>query len=190
MRLVLLGPPGAGKGTQATRLAARYGVPHVSTGDIFRANVVDGTALGVEAKAFMDRGELVPDDVVNRMVADRLASDDTADGYLLDGYPRTVQQAEVLEALLAERGTPLDAVLNFEVPDEELLARIAGRRAEEGRDDDHEDVARRRLTEYETKTSPLIAFYERRGLLRVVDAVGDIDAVTERAVVAADGARR
>jgi adenylate kinase len=181
MRLVLLGPPGAGKGTQALRLASAFGIPHIATGDIFRANVKNETPLGVEAKGFMDRGDLVPDDVVNRMVADRLDDDDAADGFLLDGFPRTVPQARELERILAERDKPLHLVLRFEVPEAELHARIAKRAEEEGRSDDTAEVLRNRLDEYREKTAPLEAFYAERGLVRDVDAVGEIDAVTERA---------
>jgi adenylate kinase len=181
MRLILLGPPGAGKGTQAIRLAEAYGIPHIATGDIFRENVKNETPLGIEAKGFMDRGDLVPDDVVNRMVADRLDRDDAGDGFLLDGFPRTVPQADELERLLGERGKPIDAVLRFAVPEGELYARIEGRAAEEGRADDTAEVLRNRLEEYRTKTAPLEAFYGDRGLVHDVEAVGAIDEVTERA---------
>jgi adenylate kinase len=182
VRLMLLGPPGAGKGTQAARLAAKYGIPHIATGDIFRENVKGGTPLGQEAQGYMERGELVPDDVVNRMVADRLGRGDCAAGFLLDGYPRTVPQAQELDRRLAQRGTPLQVVLRFAVSDDELSRRIEGRRQEEGRADDTADVLRRRLEEYRTKTAPLEAFYAERGLVRDVDAVGDIDVVTQRAL--------
>jgi adenylate kinase len=181
MRLILLGPPGAGKGTQAIRIAEAFGIPHIATGDIFRENVKNETPLGVEAKGFMDRGDLVPDDVVNRMVADRLDRDDAGDGFLLDGFPRTVPQATELERILAERDRPIDAVLSFEVPEDELYARIEERAKQEGRADDTADVLRNRLEEYRSKTAPLVAFYAERSLLRDVDAVGDIDEVTKRA---------
>lgn len=187
MRLVLLGPPGAGKGTQASALAARFGVPHVSTGDILRENVSGGTELGREAQAFMDRGDLVPDDLVNRMVADRLAHADAAAGFLLDGYPRTVPQALVLEELLAGREEPLDGVLRFVVDLSELLQRLSARREIEGRADDSEEAVRRRFEEYRAKTRPLEDFYAERGLLREVDAVGAVQEVTERAIAAVDG---
>ena len=182
MRLMLLGPPGAGKGTQAIRLAEAYAVPHVSTGDIFRANVKGETALGREAKAYMDRGDLVPDSVVNRMVFDRLTQDDAAAGYLLDGYPRTVPQAVELEAFLVERGEGLDAVLRLEAPEEELVRRLLGRAAEEGRADDTEEVIRNRLEVYEEQTRPLESFYDERRLLHDVEAVGAIEEITRRAL--------
>jgi adenylate kinase len=184
VRLVLLGPPGAGKGTQAAVLAVAYEIPHISTGDIFRENVKNETPLGVEAKGFMDRGDLVPDEVVNRMVADRLDRDDAGDGFLLDGYPRTVPQAEELERVLTDRGKPLQVVLAFDVPDEELHQRIANRAELEGRADDTADVLRNRLAEYREKTAHLESFYSERGQLHTIDAVGDIDEVTKRAIQA------
>lgn len=184
MRLVLLGPPGAGKGTQAVRLAERFAIPHVSTGDIFRANVAKETDLGVEAQAYMDRGEYVPDDVTNRMVAERLGQPDAADGFILDGYPRTVAQAEALEELLADWARPLDAVLHFTAPEDELLRRLGARADAEGRADDTEEAWRRRFEEYDEKTRPLERFYAERGKLVDIDAVGDVGAITERAVAA------
>lgn len=205
MRLVLLGPPGAGKGTQAAHLAAAYAVPHISTGDIFRTNLRDETPIGLKARAYMDAGELVPDEVVNDMVADRLDSDDVATGFLLDGYPRTVGQAEWFEKLLANRSLPLDVVLKFEVDEDELVARLTGRRVHQPtgatyhltfnpppadmdpselvqRPDDAEDVVRNRLAVYRRDTEPLEQFYWERGLLRVVTAVGAVEDVTERAL--------
>ena len=182
MRLMLLGPPGAGKGTQASRLADVYRAPHISMGDIFRANVQNETPLGREAKAYMDRGDLVPDDVVNRMVFDRLEQDDAAGGYVLDGYPRTVPQAVELEGFLAGRGEQLDAVLRFAVPDAELIGRLLGRAEREGRADDTEEVIRNRLRVYEEQTKPLEAFYVERRLLHDVEAVGGIEEITERAL--------
>jgi adenylate kinase len=186
---VLFGPPGAGKGTQASRLAEVLKIPHIATGDILRANVADGTPLGREAKAFMDRGDLVPDDVINRMIATRLDADDAADGFILDGYPRTVPQALELEGSLRDRGTPLDAVLRFVIAEEELIRRVSGRAQEEGRSDDSADVLRNRLQEYRSKTVPLESFYAERRLLRDVDALGDIDEVTRRAQATLDGLR-
>jgi adenylate kinase len=180
VRLVLLGPPGAGKGTQAAHIVREFGIPHVSTGDILRRNVSEQTDLGMEAKAYMDRGELVPDDVVNGMVTDRLAQPDAEEGFLLDGFPRNVPQAEVLESTLEERKQPLDAVVRFSVPEEELLARIEGRREAEGRTDDDAEVIRKRLVEYRSKTAPLETYYDARGLLRDVQAVGTIDEVADR----------
>ncbi|GEL16264.1 adenylate kinase [Pseudonocardia asaccharolytica] len=174
MRLVLVGPPGAGKGTQAERLAERLDIPHISTGDLFRANLRDETPLGVEAKRYMDAGELVPDTVTVGMVRDRLAQPDAAKGFLLDGFPRTVTQAEALSGLLAEIGDELDAVVEFVVPEDELVQRLLGR----GRSDDTEDVIRRRQQVYREETSPLLDFYRDR--LLTVDAVGTVDEITNR----------
>lgn len=182
MRLVLLGPPGAGKGTQARRIASEFGIAHVSTGDIFRDNVRQATALGTEARDYMDRGELVPDDVVIKMVGDRLAQDDCAPGFVLDGFPRTVPQALALEDELAREQRPLDCVLRLVIDDEEAVQRLLGRREDEGRADDTEDVIRNRLNEYHTKTQPLEFFYAERGLLRDVDGIGEIGEVTDRAL--------
>lgn len=193
MRLVLLGPPGAGKGTQAGRLAEGYGIPHVSTGNILRANVEQATELGQEAKAFMDRGDLVPDEVINAMVADRLDEEDAAGGFVLDGYPRTVNQALALETVLAERGTPLEVVLRFVLGEEELVRRIEKRAGDEGRSDDSAEVLRNRLQEYRSKTVPLESFYAERRLLRDVDASGDVTEITQRAqrvLAQANGATR
>lgn len=181
MRLVLLGPPGAGKGTQAQLLAQRHHIPHIATGDIFRENVKGGTALGEEARTYMDRGDLVPDDVVNRMVADRLDRDDTASGFLLDGYPRTVAQAEELDRMLTEREATLDAVLRFVIDEDELVRRIAARAAEEGRSDDSEEVHRNRLEVHREQTAPLEEYYAAQGLLRDIQAVGSIEEVNARA---------
>jgi adenylate kinase len=180
MRLVLLGPPGAGKGTQAARLASRGGTPHIATGDIFRANVAEGTRLGRRARRYMDRGDLVPDEIVIAMVMQRLAEPDCQDGFLLDGFPRTVAQAEALDRRLAELRTPLDAALNFELAEEELFRRLAGRSAALHRSDDTEQTIRHRLEVFAHKTRPLIDYYRQRGLLVGVDAVGAIPRVHAR----------
>jgi adenylate kinase len=181
-RLVLLGPPGAGKGTQAVRIATEHGIPHISTGDIFRRNVAEQSDLGRRAQAFMKRGDLVPDEVVIDMVGDRLAQEDCAAGFLLDGFPRTVPQALALEDLLAQAGTPLAVVLRFVIDDEEVIDRLFRRAQIEGREDDTEDVIRQRLAEYHDKTEPLEFFYTERGVLRDVAAVGSVDDVTARAL--------
>ncbi len=189
MRLVLLGPPGAGKGTQSEAIAATYGIPHISTGDIFRANVKGETPLGKEAKGYMSRGELVPDQVVNRMVADRLRQPDAETGFLLDGYPRTVGQAYTLNGMLAMLDAQLDVVLHFAVPDEELEARIAKRQSEEGRDDDDAAVFQRRMKEYRDQTTDLIPHFREVGLLVDVDAVGTIEEVRARVEAACQQAK-
>jgi adenylate kinase len=178
VRLVLVGPPGAGKGTQATVIAAKLSVPHISTGDIFRANVGQGTPLGRQAKEYMDAGKLVPDEVTNAMVADRLTHDDAASGFLLDGYPRNLDQADVLTGLLTERGTPLDVVVEIVVDAEQVVQRLLSRG--QGRADDTEDVIRHRLEVYESETAPLVGYYRERGLLRTVDGVGSVDDVSSR----------
>lgn len=209
MRLILLGPPGAGKGTQAVRIAETFGIPHISTGDILRENVKQGTPLGTEAKKYMDAGDLVPDDVIIGMVGKRLEADDAAEGFLFDGFPRTVPQAQALEDLLVERNQPIDVALRLAVDESEVVDRLTGRRTctqcgaifhvthnppkEPGvcdrcggeliqRDDDREDVVLNRLNVYRRQTEPLEHFYWERGLLRDVEAVGAVDDVTKRAL--------
>ena len=210
MRLVLVGPPGAGKGTQAQFIAEHCGVPKISTGDIFRGNVSDGTRLGVQAKAYMDRGDLVPDDVTIEMVRNRLAEPDALEGFLLDGFPRTVPQAETLDDILRETAqTKLDVVLELVVDDDEVIRRLSGRRtcrscnkiwhvdfdppAVEGvcdvdggelyqRDDDQADTIANRLTVYADQTAPLVSYYAERGVLVGIDATGPVDDVTQRAI--------
>jgi len=190
MRIVLLGPPGAGKGTQAARVACRFGAPHIATGDIFRANVAEGTELGRAAQEYMDLGDLVPDELVIAMVMERLAEDDCEAGFVLDGFPRTVNQAEALDRQLARQGTPLEAALSFDVTEEELLRRLAGRAAAQHRADDAEQTIRHRLEVFAIKTRPLIDYYARRGLLINIDAIGPIEVVTKRILDDLDGNRR
>jgi adenylate kinase len=216
MRLILVGPPGAGKGTQAVNLAAHFSIPHISTGDIFRSNLKEGTPLGVEAKSYMDRGELVPDEVTNKMVKDRLGKDDVRSGFLLDGFPRNVFQAEVLRAILSEKQRPLEAALELSVDNGEIIKRLAGRRTckecqrafhvdyepskVEGRcdgcggtlyqrDDDKEEVIARRLEVYNEQTAPIIDFYRREGLLVTIPAMGPVDEITQRAINALNAIR-
>ena len=178
MRIVLLGPPGAGKGTQAVRLAEKIGVPQISTGDLFRQNISHGTELGLEAKRYLDAGDLVPSELTNALVDDRLNDDDVAGGFILDGFPRSVEQAEALHDMLARRDLKLDVVLEFRVPEEELVSRLAGR----GRADDTEDVIRNRFKVYRDETAPLLDYYHDE--LKTVDAVGSLDEVFTRAVQA------
>jgi adenylate kinase len=180
MRVVLMGPPGAGKGTQALVVSGRLGVPHVSTGDIFRSNVAGGTPLGLEAQRYMDAGEYVPDSVTNAMVRDRLAQPDADKGFLLDGYPRTVAQVDELAAMLAEAGHALDKVVELTVDTDEVVARLVKRAAEQGRSDDTEEVVRRRQEVYAEQTAPLTALYARQGLLVAVDGMGTVEDVTAR----------
>ncbi|WP_300017153.1 adenylate kinase [Pseudonocardia sp.] len=174
MRLVLVGPPGAGKGTQAERMAERLDVPHISTGDLFRANLGQETPLGVEAKKYMDAGELVPDEVTVGMVRERLAEPDAVKGFILDGFPRTAPQAEALTGILTDQGRELDAVVEFAVADEVVVQRLLGR----GRSDDTEDVIRRRQQVYRDDTAPLLEFYADR--IVSVDAVGSVEEITAR----------
>ena len=186
MRVVLMGPPGAGKGTQAAAVADHFGVPAISTGDIFRANVGQGTPLGVEAKRYMDAGEYVPDEVTNNMVRSRIAEPDAAGGFLLDGYPRTLAQVTELDAMIAETGHQLDAVLVLAVDQEALLGRLLKRAEIEGRPDDTEDVIRRRLEVYAAETEPLISVYDGRGLVVSVDGMGEVAEVQQRIFKALD----
>jgi adenylate kinase len=189
VRVVLLGPPGAGKGTQAQVIAGRLGVPAISTGDIFRANVSGQTELGQQAKAYMDAGDLVPDEITVAMVSDRLAEPDAKAGFLLDGFPRTIAQAEQLRDSLAEMGHALDCCLELVVDEDELVRRLSGRRMlVDGvwvqREDDKPETVRHRLEVYREQTAPLSGFYERAGLLTRIDAIGEIDQVTRRALEA------
>ena len=210
MRIVLVGPPGAGKGTQAALLAANLSVPHISTGDLFRANISQGTELGRRAKEFMDAGQLVPDEVTVGMAKDRMEQPDAASGFLLDGFPRNIAQAEALDEILQEREEKLDAVLDLEVPEEEVVKRIAGRRIcrkdsshvyhveyaqpeSEGvcdicggelyqRDDDREETVRKRLAVYHSETEPIIDHYRQQEVVTTISALGSVEEVTERAM--------
>lgn len=180
MRLLLMGPPGAGKGTQAGIVSTKLAVPHVSTGDIFRANVSEGTSLGVEAKRYMDAGDYVPDSITNEMVRDRLAQPDAAEGFVLDGYPRTLAQVDELDGMLACATGDLDRVVELTVDRDEVVARLLARAVEQGRTDDTEDVIRRRQELYAAETEPLIDVYAGRGLLVRVDGLGSVETVTAR----------
>lgn len=180
MRFLIMGPPGAGKGTQAVLLAERIGAAHISTGDIFRANVTQQTELGKTAQRYMEAGEYVPDEVTNAMVRDRLAQEDAREAFLLDGYPRTLDQVAKLDGILADLGSGLDGVLSLVVDKEELIGRLLKRAETSGRADDTEDVIRHRQDVYDAETSPLIEVYGDRGLLIEVDGVGDVDEVADR----------
>lgn len=184
MRLLLIGPPGAGKGTQAAKLSEVFSIPAISTGDIFRENVKNETPLGLEAKSFMDRGAYVPDELTNKLVRDRLGNSDCANGFLLDGYPRTSDQVDQLDHILSETKTSLDAVIQLTADTDEVVRRLAKRAIEQGRSDDTEDVIRNRLSVYEEQTAPLISVYASRGLLVMVDGLGEISEVTSRIVEA------
>ena len=186
MRLILMGPPGAGKGTQATTVAAHFGIPAISTGDIFRANVSQGTPLGVEAKRYMDAGDYVPDEVTNRMVRNRIDEPDAAPGFLLDGYPRTTAQVEELDGMITYTGHKLDAAVVLTVDPDELVKRLLQRAQTEGRADDTEDVIRRRQEVYTEQTEPLVELYRARGILVEVDGMGEVGEVTERIFAALD----
>ncbi|MEU0830931.1 adenylate kinase [Streptomyces sp. NPDC056231] len=212
MRIVLVGPPGAGKGTQAAYLAKNLSIPHISTGDLFRANISQGTDLGKRARAYMDAGQLVPDEVTIAMAKDRMSQPDAVNGFLLDGFPRNVGQAEALDEMLKSEGVTLDAVLDLEVPEDEVVKRIAGRRIcrndsahvfhvtynppkTEGvcdtcdgelyqRDDDTEDTVRTRLEVYHTQTEPIIDYYRAQGLVVTISALGKVEDVTKRSMEA------
>jgi adenylate kinase len=178
VRVVLLGPPGAGKGTQAEKLAEKLGIPQISTGVLFRRNIENGTKLGLRAKCYLDAGDLVPSDLTNQLVDDRLNDSDAANGFILDGYPRSLEQAKALHEMLGRRGTDIDAVLEFRVSQEELFQRLKGR----GRADDTDEVVLNRMEIYRDQTAPLLEYY--RGELKTVDAVGTVDEVFARALQA------
>ena len=209
MRLILVGPPGAGKGTQAVALAAHYKIPHISTGDIFRANLKNGTELGKQAQSYMDRGELVPDSVTNEMVKDRLGNSDVTNGFLLDGFPRNTNQAEVLDAILLEKNMPLDAALELALDNLEIIRRLSGRRTCRNcsatfhkdfekpkvdgvcdkcngqlyqREDDKEEVIARRLEIYSQQTAPIISYYKKAGILKSISAIGDVSEITQKVI--------
>ena len=180
IRLLLIGAPGAGKGTQAVKLSAAYKIPAISTGDIFRHNVKNETDLGKQAKAFMDRGEYVPDSLTNDLVRDRLSQADAQEGFLLDGYPRTAEQVAELDSILEAAGSKLDVVVQLTADTDEVVRRLLNRAIEQGRADDTEAVIRRRLEIYEEQTAPLTSVYASRGLLVTVDGLGEVDEVTGR----------
>ncbi len=204
MKIIMLGAPGAGKGTQAKQIAAKYNIPHVSTGDIFRANIKEGTALGMEAKSYMDKGQLVPDELTVKILLDRVAKDDCKNGYVLDGFPRTIPQAEVLDEAVSKLNESIDYAINVDVPDENIVKRMSGRRAclkcgatyhivnvppkAEGicdvcgealviRDDDKEETVKARLKAYHDQTQPLIEYYSNKGILKEVDGTQDVNKV-------------
>jgi adenylate kinase len=180
MRVLLIGPPGAGKGTQATRIAEHFDLAWIATGNLLREQVVNGTELGKVAKEYMDKGDLVPDDLVIEMTRDRMAQAAEEGGYVLDGYPRTLAQAEAAYRWAVARGIPFDLTLYFEIEEEELFARLAGRAREEHRSDDTEETVRHRLEVFATQTRPLVDYYHRRGILVRINAVGPIDAISEQ----------
>ena len=203
MRLILVGPPGAGKGTQAVFLASHFAVPHISTGDIFRLNLKNGTPLGIQAKSFMDNGNLVPDSITNEMVKDRFTHGDVGNGFLLDGYPRNVDQAEFLDSALTAVDTPLDAVLELKIENEAIIKRLSSRRTCRGcgniysdttkkcencdgelyqREDDKAEVIKHRLNVYAEQTAPIIDFYQKTGLLKSISALGEVADISKRAI--------
>ena len=189
VKIIMLGAPGAGKGTQAKKIAEKYQIPHISTGDIFRANIKNGTELGKKAKTYMDQGLLVPDELVVDLVADRVVKEDCKNGYVLDGFPRTIPQAEALDAALAKMGEKVDYAINVDVPDENIIRRMGGRRACTGcgaelilRDDDKPETVKKRLDVYHEQTQPLIDYYSKAGILKNVDGTVDMEEVFQAIV--------
>ncbi|TFH29713.1 MAG: adenylate kinase [Myxococcales bacterium] len=189
MRMALLGPPGSGKGTQGAVLRETLAIPHVSSGDLLRAAVRDGTELGRKAKAFMDAGELVPDELVLAMMQERLAKSDCSNGFLLDGFPRTRPQAESLARMLSAARTPLEHVVSLAVDTEEIVSRLRGRQEQEGRSDDDDETVRQRMRVYEEQTAPLLEYYREQGVLREVDGIGKPEDISRRISVALQEAR-
>jgi len=188
VRLLIVGPPGAGKGTQAARIAERFAIPTISTGDIFRANIANGTELGKRVKAIVDAGDYVPDSLTNELVSDRLSEADATTGFLLDGYPRTPDQVRYLEELLASHGHKLDAVLRLVADQDEIVRRLRKRAVEQGRADDSEEAIRHRQEVYQRETAPVLEMFRDKGLLIEVDGLGTVDEVTERIWAAFAGA--
>src|SRR5690554_4760576 len=186
-RMLIVGPPGAGKGTQAARLSERFGIPTISTGDIFRSNIANQTELGVKVKEIVDSGDYVPDELTNALVADRLTEDDALVGFLLDGYPRTTDQVEFLDAFLEEREQKLDAVIRLVADTDEIVQRLRRRAVEQGRTDDTEDAIRHRQEVYRRETEPIIAAFGDRGILVEVDGLGAVDEITERILASLEG---
>ncbi|HSG32318.1 MAG TPA: adenylate kinase [Thermodesulfobacteriota bacterium] len=180
MNLIIFGPPGAGKGTQAVNIVEKYGVAHISTGDILRGAVKNGTELGQKAKEYMDKGELVPDELIIGIIKDRIKEQDCQGGFLLDGFPRTIAQANALETMLSNEGLEIDSVVSVEVQDSEIITRILKRAEEEGRADDTEDVVKNRLQVYRNQTEPLKDYYKEKGKLSEVDGIGSVDEVFSR----------
>jgi adenylate kinase len=189
MRIIIMGPPGAGKGTQAKHLAQHFGIPAISTGDIFRANVALATPLGLDAKRYLDAGEYVPDEITNDMVRDRIGEPDAANGFLLDGYPRTLAQVDELDGMIKVTGHRLDVAISLVVDEDEIVKRLLQRAQVEGRSDDTEDIVRRRQEIYLEQTAPLIDAYGKRGLIVEVDGLGEVGEVTERILSASDLSR-
>ena len=186
MKIIMLGAPGAGKGTQAKMIAEKYNIPHISTGDIFRANIKNGTELGKKAKSYMDKGQLVPDELTLDLIMDRFKEDDCKNGYVLDGFPRTIPQAEALKVMLKERGQDISVMLDLDVPEEELMTRLIKRGKESGRADDNEETIKKRLVVYNTQTSPLKEYYKGEGKYQHINGLGTMEGIFEDICKAVD----
>ena len=187
MKIIMLGAPGAGKGTQAKQIAAKYSIPHISTGDIFRANIKNGTELGKKAKTYMDQGALVPDELTCDLVMDRIQQDDCKNGFVLDGFPRTIAQAEALKKMLAERGQDVSVMVDLDVPEEELMVRLIKRGKDSGRADDNEETIKKRLHVYHSQTAPLIDWYKNEKKYQHINGLGTMEGIFADICEAVDG---